>query len=276
MFLDLLLHILEQGLIYSLVVMAVFLTSRVIHFDDLTVEGSFGLGGALASGVFLMGFSPWVSVPLAIFGGGFCGWLTGLLHTRFRLNHLMSGLVVTTGLFSVVLRIAGSNVAFSEEKTLFVGIPPFLLLGSIVGVSCWVVTLLLRSEVGLLLRTAGSNPRMLTNLGRSIAGYKIIALCVANALTALAGALFVQWCGFFSITGNVGTLVIGLAGLILGESLRPRFGWNLICGAILYQAIFALTIEMHLNPAWNNLIKAGLIVFLIQLKPKQSLLLARA
>lgn len=276
MSLDLILSIIEQGLIYSLVVMAVFLTSRVIRFDDLTVEGSFGLGGALTSLVFLFGLSPWLSIPVALIGGACCGLLTGLLHTRLNLNNLISGLVVTTGLFSIALRIAGSNVALAEEATLFSRLPALPLLAMIV-LGAWAgLALLLRSEVGLLLRTVGCNPQMITNLGRSVANYKIVALVIANSLTAMAGALFVQWCGFFSITSNVGTLIIGLAGLILGEAIRPRCGWSLICGAILYQALFALTVEMHLSPVWNNLIKAGLIVILIQLKSGKKIINVRS
>lgn len=266
MSLDLFLSIAEQGLIYSLVVMAVFLTSRVIRFDDLTVEGSFGIGGVAASLVFLLGLSPWLSIPLSLMGGVFCGLLTGLLHTRFNLNNLISGLVVTTGLFSVSLYAAGANVVLAEEATLFRSLPAFPLFVGIALCAWAAVSLLLRSEIGLLLRTVGCNPQMITNLGRSIANYKILALMSANALTAMAGALFVQWCGFFSITSNVGTLIIGLAGLILGETIRPRCGFCLILGAILYQALFAFTIEMHLSPVWNNLIKAALIVVLIQLK----------
>lgn len=268
--------VLEQGLLYSLVVMAVFLTSRVIRFDDLTVEGSFGLGGAIASQVFLAGLTPWLSLPAAAIGGALCGLLTGLLHTRLGLNNLISGLVVTTGLFSVALKMAGSNVAIADEATVFSSLPHGVVLAAAAVGALLLLTLLLRSEIGLLLRTVGCNPQMITNLGRSVASYKILALMIANALTGLAGALFVQWSGFFSITSNVGTLIIGLAGLILGETIRARFGWNLIIGAILYQALFAITVELHLSPVWNNLIKAGLIVGLIQLRPAQTLIKARS
>jgi len=265
MSLDIMFNIVEQGLIYSLVVMAVFLTSRVIRFDDLTVEGSFGLGGALASLVFLFGLTPWLSIPVALAGGALCGLLTGLLHAHLNLNNLISGLVVTTGLFSIALCVAGSNIVLEEETTLFGAFALPLLVALVTG--AWGgLAFLLRSEVGLLLRTVGCNPQMITNLGRSVAHYKVIALMVANSLTAVAGALFVHWCGFFSITSNVGTLIIGLAGLIIGETIRPWCGWSLVCGAILYQALFALTVEMHLSPVWNNFIKAGLIVILIQLK----------
>lgn len=273
---DLLLNIIEQGLIYSLVVMSVFLTSRVIRFDDLTVEGSFGLGGALTSLVFSLGLSPYLCIPIAFVGGMCCGLVTGLLHTHFKLNNLISGLVVTTGLFSIALCVAGSNVVLSEDGNLFSTLPAFPLLAGIVLCVWAFIFLLLRSEIGLLLRTIGCNPQMITNLGRSVANYKILALMISNSLTAIAGALFVQWCGFFSITSNVGTLIIGLAGLILGEAIYSGCLGSLICGAILYQALFAFTIEMHMSPIWNNLIKAGLIVVLIQLKSEKKIICIRS
>jgi putative ABC transport system permease protein len=120
--------------------------------------------------------------------------------------------------------------------------------------------------MGLLLRSLGSNPQMLVNLGKSIDGYKIFGLMIANSLIAVGGSLFVQVSGYFSIFGNVGTLVIGLTGLILAELIKPVFGIALIVGATMVQALFAFTIEMGLDPVWNNLIKAVLIVFLVQLK----------
>jgi putative ABC transport system permease protein len=128
--------------------------------------------------------------------------------------------------------------------------------------------LLLSSEMGLLLRALGTNPQMLTNLGKNVDGYKILGLMLANSLIALGGSLFIQWNGFFSIMGNVGTLVIGLTGLILAEMIKPVFSFGLIIGAILYQAIFAITLEFELDPLWNNLIKAILIIVLILAKTK--------
>lgn len=269
----LLINIVEQGLIFALVVMAVFLTSRVIKFDDLTVEGSFGFGGAVASQLVLAGLGGWVTLPASLAAGAAAGLMTGLLHTKMRVNNLISGLVVTTGLFSVSLKVAGSNVALPAGGTLFDLLPggSSLVIIAVITLLVWAsLQMLLRSEVGLLLHAVGGSPQMVTTLGKSVHGYKILGLVIANAITALAGALFIQWIGFFSITANVGTLIVGLAGLILGEVVRPGFGIGPIIGAILYQGIFATTVELQLDPVWNNLIKALLIVALIQLKTKQA------
>lgn len=275
---DIGLQLLLQGLIYSFVVMGVYLSSRVIKFDDLTTEGSFGYGGALTALLIVSGVSPWLTIPLAMIGGAVAGSVTGLLHTKMKMNNLISGLVVTTALFSICLMLAKSNLSLPGQSTIFSSSEPLLALaaiGTLVAIVYFGMKLFLRSEVGLLLKALGCNPQMVTSLGKNVDGYKILGLAVANSLTALAGALFVQWNGYFSITGNVGTLVIGLAGLILGEMIRPSFGIGLIIGAILYQAIFAVTIELELEPMWNNLIKAALIVVLIQIKPRKELLVQR-
>jgi putative tryptophan/tyrosine transport system permease protein len=276
-----LLAVIMQGLIYSFVVMGVYLSSRVIRFDDLTTEGSFGLGGAITATLVVAGFSPWLALIVALCGGALAGATTGILHTRLHMNKLISGLVVTTALFSVCLKLAGSNVALPAGASIFpssdytIPIASVLLLCALVALCYWGVKMLLLSEVGLLLKTVGSNSQMLVSLGKSVTGYKIFGLALGNSLTALAGALFVQWNGYFSITGNVGTLVIGLAGLILATMIKPKFSYGLILGAILYQAIFALTIEFELEPIWNNLIKAVLIVLLIQINTRQEAQLKR-
>jgi putative ABC transport system permease protein len=269
-----LLHVLLQGLIYSFVVMGVYLSSRVIKFDDLTTEGGFGFGGAITALLIISGLSSWLTLPIAMLGGALAGTVTGLLHTKMKMNNLISGLVVTTALFSICLKLATSNLPLPEAGSIFPATPllSICLLTVLAAIAYLGIRRLLRSELGLLFTAVGSNPQIVTSLGKSVDNYKIAGLAIANSLTAFAGALFVQWSGFFSITGNVGTLVTGIAGLILAEMIRPKFGIGLILGAILYQALFAITIEFELQPIWNNLVKAVLIVVLIQLKPRKEAL----
>lgn len=276
------LHVLLQGLIYSFVVMGVYLSSRIIRFDDLTTEGSFGFGGAITAILIVSGMSPWWTLLFSIMGGALAGVVTGVLHTKMKMNKLISGLVVTTALFSICLKLAKSNLPIPGNNSIFVSITSYeiplfsiVILGTLVGIVYLGVRVLLLSEMGLILKAVGSNPQMAISMGKNVEGYKILGLAIANSLTALAGSLFVQWNGFFSITGNLGTLVIGLAGLILAEMIKPVFGFGLILGAILYQAIFAVTIEFELEPMWNNLIKAILIVILIQIKPNKKIVIKR-
>jgi putative tryptophan/tyrosine transport system permease protein len=262
--------IIERGLIFSITVMSIYLTTRIIRFDDLSVEGSFGLGGALMALLLTRNISWFFAFPVVIIAGAVAGLATGLLHTKLKLNNLISGIVVTTALFSINLKIAGSNMIVGNKTTFFDLINThnmkiILLLPLICGLLL-VVKWFLRTECGFLLNAVGDNPQMLTNLGKNADTYIIAALMLANGLTAFAGALFVQYVGYFSIWSSVGILIIALAGLILSETLGHVFSFNLLIGAILYQAIIAATFEFNVDPEWNKLITALLIIVMITIK----------
>jgi putative ABC transport system permease protein len=265
--------IIERGLIFGIVVAGVYIASRIISFDNLSVEGGFGLGGALTAYSIVLGINPWLGLMAAAFIGALSGLATGLLHTKLHLNNLISGIVVTTGVFSITLKIAGSNMSLAGKNTIFSLLPaalmpyPSLILLSIICVALFaVIDWFLTTEIGFLLRAVGDNPQMLTNVGKSVSKYKILGLVLSNTCAALSGALFVQYVGYFSIWASVGILIMGLAGLIMAEALSNRFGLVLIIGSILYQTIIALTFEMQLDQDWNKLITALLIVVLIVLK----------
>lgn len=263
--------IIERGLIFSVCVMSIYLTSRIIKFDDLSVEGSFGLGGALTALLLTRGIPSIITLPLVVIAGALAGLATALLHTQLKLNNLISGIVVTTALFSINLKIAGSNMMLSGISTLFDIIPTTNSLKIIVLLPLICAILLtikwfLNTECGFLFTAVGDNPQMLTNLGKNPQLYIIGALMLSNALTAFAGALFVNYVGYFSIWASVGILIIALAGLILSEIIGYGFGINLLVGAILYQAIIAATFEFNVDPEWNKLITALLIILMIACK----------
>jgi putative ABC transport system permease protein len=273
--------IIERGLIFSITVIAIYLTSRIIRFDDLSVEGSFGLGGALMA-LLLTNNVMWpIAFIIVILVGALSGLATGLLHTKLKLNNLISGIVVTTGLFSINLKIAGSNMIVGNKAHLFNWLPAItsmkliILLPLVCGLLI-IVRWFLKTECGYLLQAVGDNPQMLTNLGKNADTYTIAALMLANGLTAFAGALFVQYVGYFSIWSGVGILIIALAGLILSEAFGRDFGFNLLIGAILYQAIIAATFEFNVDPEWNKLITALLIIVMIILKKHASLFMPKA
>ena len=260
--------LIEQGLIFSFIITALYITSRVIAFDDLSIEGSFGIGGAVTAWCLASGFHWSVALATATFGGACTGLVTGLLTTRLKLNNLISGIVTTTGLFSVNLKIAGAYTALGAAGTVFSSVPSAhylvlipLTLFLIVGIK-W----LLSTEVGFLFRALGDNPQMLTNVGKSAPFYKVVVLMLANALTGVGGSLFVQHFGYFSLWANVGILIIGLAGLMLAELFSKEFGGALVLGSLLYQSIIALTFEFDIDQSWNKLITALLIVVLIGIK----------
>ncbi len=262
--------VIERGLVFSIIVASVYIASRLITFDNLAVEGAFGLGGALTAYLMFHGYHPWASLAGAIMIGALSGVITGVLHTKLKLNKLMSGIVVTTGLFSITLKIAGSNMALGNKATVFSCIPTvlapyqaFIVLAILSLFLFAMISWFLKTEVGYLLRAAGDTPQMLANLGKSVDFYIIMGLMISNMLAALSGALFVQYSGYFSIWASVGVLIIGLAGMILAQTLNRSFGWSLVVGSIAYQAILALTFELQLDQNWNKLITAVLIVLLI-------------
>lgn len=265
--------IIERGLIFGLVVAAVYVASRLINFDNLSVEGAFGLGGALSALLVTRGIDPWLAVLYATFAGATSGIATAFLNAKLKLNNLMSGIVVTTGLFSITLKIAGSNMTLSNKPTIFNTMPewlnPFQSLVVLMVVCVLIFTLidwLLTTEIGFLLRAVGDTPQMLTNVGKSVDRYRILGLALSNMLAAMSGAFFVQYTGYFSIWASLGILIIGLAGMIIAETFSASFGISLIAGSIAYQTIIAITFELQLNQDWNKLITAVLIVLLIVIK----------
>lgn len=276
---DIIRSILELGCIYSLLVAAVTMSSRIIAFDDLSTEGSFAAGGALAAVIALQGVSCVWAVAIAVVAGAIIGMVTGLLHTQLKINNLMSGIVVTTGLFSLNLKLAGSSITLAGDTTFLdclssVILQPWSHLivlscisGIVVVAFCW----FLSTEVGFLLRATGSNPQILATLGKRVAWYKIMGLAIANGITGLAGALFVIHVGFFSISGSIGILAVALAGLIIGNVVCGNRMIGVVVGAVVYQAVIALTIEMQCDPAWNKLITALLIVVLVAVRKQQPL-----
>ena len=265
-----LVSIIQQGLIFSLVAMAVYMTSRVINKDDLSVEGTFGFGGAISAVLIASGFSPWLALIISGVAGFFFGSFTGFLYTRLKMNHLMAGLVTTTTCFSLSLALASAHKNIAYDKTIFAhwwtlneSQSESLVLIILVILCTLLIYGLLRSQVGLLLKAAGDNPDLLVHFGKSKSFYQTLGFALANTLTAIAGSLFVQWSGFFSITGNIGTLITGLASLMMAELLVRRFSWVIILASMLYQSIFAVILWLGIAPVWNNLLKASIIIVLV-------------
>jgi putative ABC transport system permease protein len=172
-----------------------------------------------------------------------------------------------------MLKVAGSNMPLYGKSTIFSMIPEslsplkfLLILIPLIISIFFAITWFIKTEVGFLLKAVGQNPQMLLNLGKSVHYYKILGIVISNTLAALSGALFVQYLGYFSIWTSVGTLIIGLAGLILAETVHKNFGLILIAGSIAYQTIIAMTFELQMDQDWNKLVTALLIVLLIVIK----------
>lgn len=276
MYLDIALGALEQGLAFGLMALGVYVTFRVLDFPDLTADGSFALGGASAAALLVAGAGPATATIAAGFAGALAGAATGLLHTRFRISGLLAGILTMTALYSVNLRVMGrANIPLLTQSTLFTlvenrvlgggGLAPLLLLVPLVGVAVLLLVAFLRTEAGLVLRATGDNQQMVRSVGSSTAGAQVLGLSLANGLVAVSGAVVAQQQGFADIGMGVGTIVAGLASVIVGEAvLRPRgLGGRVLAavgGSIIYRGAVAAALQLGFAPTDLKLVTAIIVV----------------
>lgn len=268
---------LEIGLIYGLVALGVYLTFRILDFPDLTVDGSFPMGGAVAATAIVAGINPWLATILATLAGSCCGLITAFLAVRCGILHLLASILTMIAAFSINIRIMGRpNMALLGEPTIFT---PFESLGFnqlhvhlgivflLVLLSAVFIIRLLSSDFGLGLRATGVNDRMVAAQGGNIGFYTYFGLALSNGFVGFAGALFAQSNSFADVTSGVGTIVVGLAAVILGQTLLSSSKiWvsvvAVIVGSILYRlaVAFALSSGMFGMQASDlNLITAVLV-----------------
>lgn len=270
---------LEIGLIFGLVALGVLISFRILRFPDLTVDGSFPLGGATAATLISMGMDPFTSTLLAMAAGAFAGMITGWLNVKLRIMDLLASILMMIALYSVNLRIMGGpNVPLIMEPTVFNVLQPsgftdYIFRPLLLLVLLVVVKLLLdwyfATQAGLAMRATGSNPRMARAQGVATGRRVLVGMAISNALCALAGALFAQSQGGADISMGIGTIVIGLAAVIIGESIMPsrRFfiiTLAVIIGAVLYRFFVALALNadfIGLHAQDLNLVTALLVTF---------------
>ncbi|MBB1030662.1 ABC transporter permease [Dietzia sp. SLG310A2-38A2] len=272
----------EVGLIYGVMALGVFLTFRVLNFPDLTVDGSFTTGAATAATALLAGWNP-VFATLAGFVTGFlAGIITGLLHTKGKIDGLLAGILTMIGLWSVNLRIMGSaNAPLLRQDTAFTPLREAGILGTwggvavlagAVGLLGLVVVWFLTTDLGLSIRATGDNGPMISSFGVSTDFTKTLTLALSNGLVGMCGALLAQYRGFADISMGIGLILVGLASVILGQAiLGQRKLWlavyAVIVGAVLYQLIIAVALEVGLNPNDMRAVTAILVVIAL-LAPK--------
>jgi putative tryptophan/tyrosine transport system permease protein len=271
---------LEQGLVYGLMVLAVYLTFRVLDFPDLTVDGSLPLGAAVSGILIVNGVHPLASLGAALIAGGLAGVVTALLATKLRIMSLLASIITMTALYSINLRIMGRpNLALLNRPTLFdsfnsLALPRYLLvpLVFLVIVILWKVLLdlFLHTQLGMALRATGDNPQMIRAQGVSTDAMIILGVGLSNGLVALCGGLVAQSQGFADVGMGIGTIVAGLASVILGESLIgtqtvSRQTLSAICGSLVYRISIAVALStqvgfLRLTPSDLNLVTAILVV----------------
>lgn len=273
----------ETGLIYGLVAFGIYLSFRVLHFPDLTVDGSFPLGAAVAAVLIIGGYNPWLATGVAILAGMAAGAVTAVLNVRLNILNLLASILTMIALYSVNLRIMDKpNIALLTEDTVLtpwydLGLEfhqvPVLLFFIVAMVVLFLLWRFMQSETGLAMRATGANPRMARAQGIATGWMIILGIALSNGLVALAGALFAQSQGAADVTMGVGVIVVGLASLIGGEAvLAPRNVLRalLACviGAILYRIAIALALNadfIGLKTQDLNLITAVLVTLAIVL-----------
>ncbi|AQS59202.1 ABC transporter permease [Desulforamulus ferrireducens] len=270
------LGVIEQGLLWGIMVLGVYLTFRVLDFPDLTVDGSFTLGAAVAARLIFDGYDPWLGTGLALLCGLAAGLITGILNTKLRIAPLLSGILMMIALYSINLRVMGNKSMLSllRMETIYtdlaaLGIPSQLTVVSLgllaVLLTTMLIYLFLQTELGLALRATGDNEQMIRSLGVNTDTTKIMGLALGNGLVALSGSLVAQYQSFSDVGMGIGMIVVGLASVIVGEvifgngSLR-RALLAVVAGSLVYRAVIALVMQMGLPTTDLKLFTALLVI----------------
>jgi putative tryptophan/tyrosine transport system permease protein len=288
---------LEAGAIYALMALGVYLSFRILDFPDLTVDGSFVTGGAVAAILIVGGVNPFLATAAALVAGFLAGCITGLLHTKGKINPLLSGILMMIALYSINLRIMGkSNVPLLAEETVMTKLADFwkglgidealssigfipktwailffmvLLAFAVKAVLDW----FLKTEFGLAIRATGDNETMVRSFSVDTDFYKIFGLGISNALVAFSGALIAQYNGFSDVGMGIGMIVIGLASVIIGEAVFGaknivRATAAVIGGAILYRIIVTMALRVEFLETGDMKLITALIVVGALVLPK--------
>lgn len=280
---SLLLSVLEQGMIYGILALGVYITYKILDFPDLTVDGSFPLGAAITVRIITATQIPAIlTLPIAFLAGALAGMCTGLIHVKLKVRDLLSGIIMMTGLYTVNLWIAGTGyVAIFNKENIFDnafvnGICPVFLSNYKTLIIIFLITMVAKylldwymsTKSGFLLRAVGDNDTIVTSLGVDKGLVKIVGLSIANGLVALSGCIYAQQQRSFEISIGTGAMVIGLASVILGTSLLKkvtllRVTSSVLLGSILYKACVALAMFAGIDANAIKLITAALFLIIL-------------
>jgi putative ABC transport system permease protein len=264
-----------QGLILALVAYAVMIPFRLLNFPDLTSEGAYPLGGAVCTGLLLGSVPPWVALIVASFSAGLLGVCTGLIHLRLKVNSLLAGIILSTMIYSVNLRLLSKpNVALFNTSSVFSETHLMFNLGLLAMVLMTLVVLLilfLRTEFGLKLRAVGLNKKFSGRYGISVSGYTLLGLFFSGCFTGLAGGFMVQLQHYMDVGMGVGVVIHALAALMIGEAMvgRDRMSQQVISpliGALVYQQIQGVVLSLGLAPSDLKFFTGGLVLMVIAIQ----------
>ena len=273
--------VIEEGLIYAIMALGLYITYKILDFPDLSVDGTFPMGAAVTAMLILKGVHPVLTLLISFAAGLLAGCITGLIHVKLKVRDLLSGIIMMTALYSINLRIAGkANLPIFSKETIFENafleavvpkaLDPYLvciILFVIILVCKVLLDLFLKTRAGYLLR-AVDNEVLVTSLAKDKGMVKILGLALANGFVALAGCVYCQQKGFFEVSTGTGTMVIGLASVIIGTKLLKRFRsvqatTAVIFGSIVYKACVSLAIALGMAASDLKLITAVLFLIIL-------------
>lgn len=279
---SLLLSVLEQGMIYAIMALGIYITYKILDFPDLTVDGSFPMGAAVTCILISKGVNPFITLPVSFVCGVVTGVLTGLIHVKLKVRDLLSGIIMMTALYTINLRIAGrANLPIYTYENIFdnalvnsifpEGLRSYqtvLIVLVITLITKYLLDAYLRTKSGFLLRAVGDNDMIVTSLGVDKGLVKIIGLAIANGLVALSGCVFAQQQRYFDVSMGTGTMVIGLASVIIGTSLFKKVSFmrvtsSVVIGSVVYKGCVALALSLGLPSTDLKLITAVLFLIIL-------------
>ena len=272
---------LEQGLIFSIMSLGVYISYKILDFPDLTVDGSFPLGGAITGILLVNNVDPVIAIIISTIGGALAGLITGIVHVKFKVVDLLSGIIVMTGLYSINLRIMGrSNIPLFRTENIFKGnLPKIGIIIMLVIIIKIILDMLLKTKFGFALKALGNNEKLIISLGMDSDKLKIIGLMLANSLVALSGSIYAQYQGFTDIGMGIGSIIVALASIIIGDIvfeknklLKGTLG--VVLGTIIFKGLMSFALKLGLNPIDLKLITSVLVVGIIgfqkrKLKPNK-------
>ncbi|WP_342984286.1 ABC transporter permease [[Clostridium] symbiosum] len=279
---SIILGVLNEGLIYALMALGVYITYTILDFPDLSVDSTFPMGAAVTATLILAGMPSVLTLFIAFGAGALAGTVTGLIHVKLKVRDLLSGIIVMTALYSLNLRITGdkANLPIFSRDTIFdnefvYGLPSPLnefstvvILLLIVAAVKILLDLYMKTRSGYLLRAVGDNETLVTSLAKDKGSVKILGLALANGLAALSGAVYCQQKGFFEISVGTGTIVMGLASVIIGTKVFARFGklkatTAVILGTIVYKACVSAAMAVGFKTLYLKLITSAFFLVIL-------------
>lgn len=266
----------EQSLIFAIMVLGVYISFRILNFPDMTVDGTFPLGAAISAKLLTLGVNPYLTLLVALVAGAVAGAVTGLIHVKLKVKDLLAGILVMTALYSVNLRVMGkSNIPLFDEDNIFnTEYSMMITIVVLILISKFLLDYLLKTKFGFALKALGDNENLIVSLGLNEEKYKIYGLMIANAFVAFSGAVLAQYQGFADVGMGTGIIVIGLASIIIGDTLfgkrRKLAGTTIvIIGSILYRGVIAVTLSMGMDASDLKLITSVIVIVILWIQKQK-------